>query len=243
MRIPRTANCGCSLATRFYSARAARYDVFAELTSSSIDPSAFLAAYPTSNSFCTGTYAVSPHYPFKFQLSRFPVYFPNLFPCLSVLHPLVGLESCWLTDYAGFRIGTMPLGKLLLLPIHRPEYSLESDSGLYDPFVVDILGASGALMRGYVCDVDEHDVSVRLDAHTVQHAAYGDVWSVKDPDFDESTTDLNSGDIEVRIDLQDSGVAAWTPARLVDSIRWAETEWYLRSSPAATVCLRCEEVN
>ncbi|XP_055354327.1 uncharacterized protein LOC129599977 [Paramacrobiotus metropolitanus] len=124
----------------------------------------------------------------------------------------------------------MPLGKFLLLPIYRPEYSLESDSGLYDPFVVDILGASGALMRGYVCDVDEHGVSVQLDAHTVQHAAYGHVWSVKDPDFDESTTDLSSGDIEVRIDLQDSGVAAWTPARLVDSIRWAETEWFLPSS-------------
>ncbi|XP_055342543.1 uncharacterized protein LOC129591052 isoform X2 [Paramacrobiotus metropolitanus] len=121
--------------------------------------------------------------------------------------------------------------KFLIFPIHQPEYATHgSGNGLYDPFVVDIWGNSGEFQRGYVCDVDEHGLSVKLDGHTVQRVPFGRAWLVKQQDFQESAIHLNSGDVDVRISPTDMGVASWTPARLVNSISCASTEMYKCSS-------------
>ncbi|XP_055342582.1 uncharacterized protein LOC129591088 [Paramacrobiotus metropolitanus] len=135
------------------------------------------------------------------------------------------LSSEILLDSLGIKLGFVGKSVTSLTQPYRPEYSLQSESGRYDPFVVDVLGAAGEYMRGYVCNVDEQGLTVKLDDLTVQHVAYGRVWSVKEPDFGESTMKRNSGDIDVRIDPTDSGVTSWTPARLVDSIHWSR-EWY-----------------
>ncbi|XP_055342620.1 uncharacterized protein LOC129591114 [Paramacrobiotus metropolitanus] len=116
------------------------------------------------------------------------------------------------------------MGTFLGFPIHQPEYAMRLTRGLYDPFVVDVLGDAGEFMRGYVCDVNAHGLYVKLDGQTVQHIPFGRAWSVKEEEPEELPSRLNSGDIDVRIALRDGGVPSWTPAGLIDSVCCAGME-------------------